>query len=122
MKKRYRFPLKQNIGEPAVPAVVNGETIVRGQLIASKRENSLGVNLFSSVTGVVAGVSEEEIVILANEEQKAEYMPLKSDKAFDLIEEAGLVGLGGAGFPTYAKLTRPFESGGMVIADRKSVV
>lgn len=117
MKKRYRFPLKQNIGEPAVPAVVNGETIVRGQLIASKRENSLGVNLFSSVTGVVAGVSEKEIVILANEEQKAEYMPLRSDRAFELIEEAGLVGLGGAGFPTYAKLTRPFESGGMVIAN-----
>ena len=35
MKKMYRFPLKQNIGEAAVPTIVKGETIVRGQLIAS---------------------------------------------------------------------------------------
>lgn len=42
MKKMYCFPLKQNIGEPAVPAVVKGEAIVRGQLIAYKRENALG--------------------------------------------------------------------------------
>ncbi len=117
MKKRYRFPLKQNIGEPAVPAVVNGETIVRGQLIAFKRENSLGANLFTSVSGVVAEVNEKEIVILANEEQKREFVPLKSEGALDLIEEAGLVGLGGAGFPAYGKLTKPFEKGGMVIAN-----
>lgn len=117
MKKRYRFPLKQNIGEPAVPAVVNGETIVRGQLIAFKRKNSLGANLFTSVSGVVAEVNEKEIVILANEEQKREFVPLKSEGVLDLIEEAGLVGLGGAGFPAYGKLTKPFEKGGMVIAN-----
>ena len=30
MKRVYRFPLKQNIGEAAVPVIVEGETIIRG--------------------------------------------------------------------------------------------
>lgn len=117
MKKMYRFPLKQNIGEQAVPAVVKGDTIARGQLIAFKRENTLGANLFSSVTGVVSEVDEKQIAILAEEEQPSDYLPLKSDTPARLIEEAGIVGLGGAGFPTYAKLSKPFPNGGTVIVN-----
>lgn len=117
MKKMYRFPLKQNIGEAAVPTIVKGETIVRGQLIASKGENSLGANLFSSVSGVVTEVGKEQISILAEEEQSRSYMALKADIPLELVEEAGIVGLGGAGFPSYAKLARPLEQGGTVIVN-----
>lgn len=117
MKKMYRFPLKQNIGEAAVPTIVKGETIVRGQLIASKGENSLGANLFSSVSGVVTEVGKEQISILAEEEQSRSYMALKADTPLELVEEAGIVGLGGAGFPSYAKLARPLEQGGTVIVN-----
>ncbi len=115
MKKRYQFPLKQNIGEAAVPAIVSGETIVRGQLIAFKGDNSLGANIYSSVTGVVSEVNEKQITILAQEEQNRAYKPLMGKEPLALIEEAGIVGLGGAGFPTYAKLTKPFGKGGSVV-------
>lgn len=117
MKKMYRFPLKQNIGMPAVPVIVKGETIARGQLIAFKGENLLGANIFSSVSGVVSEVDEEQIVILAEEEQSRDYVPLRSSTPIERIEEAGIVGLGGAGFPTYAKLSKPLEQGGTVIVN-----
>jgi proline reductase-associated electron transfer protein PrdC len=96
--------LKQNIGAQAAPTIVEGDKIVRGQLLASIGENDLGANIFSSVSGTVEKVTQEEIVIRADEIQTAEYQKLKSEKPLDLIREAGIVGLGGAGFPTYAKL------------------
>jgi proline reductase-associated electron transfer protein PrdC len=65
----------------------------------------------------VEKVTQEEIVIRADEIQPAEYQKLKSEKPLDLIREAGIVGLGGAGFPTYAKLGKPFEDGGTVIVN-----
>jgi proline reductase-associated electron transfer protein PrdC len=80
-------------------------------------EHDLGANLFSSVSGTVEKVTQEEIVILADEMQTTEYQKLKSEKPLDLIREAGIVGLGGAGFPTYAKLGRPFAHGGTVIVN-----
>ena len=113
MKKQFQFPLKQHIGEQAASTIVKGDNIVRGQLLASKGENSLGANIYSSVSGVVAEVDEEKIVILADEKQPDSYVPLKSETPLELIEEAGIVGLGGAGFPTYAKLAKPFQEGGI---------
>jgi proline reductase-associated electron transfer protein PrdC len=109
--------LKQNIGAQAAPTIVEGDKIVRGQLLASIGENDLGANIFSSVSGTVEKVTQEEIVIRADEIQTAEYQKLKSEKPLDLIREAGIVGLGGAGFPTYAKLGKPFEDGGTVIVN-----
>lgn len=117
MKKKFQFPLKQHIGEQAAPIIVKGDNVVRGQLIASKRVNSLGANIYSSVTGVVEEVKEEAIVIVADPEQSDEYVSLKSENPLDLIEEAGIVGLGGAGFPTYAKLAKPFTNNGVVIVN-----
>lgn len=117
MKKIYRFPLKQNIGAAAVPTIGKDEAIVRGQLIASKGENSLGANLFSSVSGVVKEVNGDQISILAEEEQSKDYLPLKSTTPLELIEEAGIVGLGGAGFPSYAKLSKALDKGGTVIVN-----
>jgi proline reductase-associated electron transfer protein PrdC len=117
LKSVYRFPLKQNIGAMAAPTIVEGDKIVRGQLLASIGENDLGANIFSSVSGTVEKVTQEEIVIRADEIQPAEYQKLKSEKPLDLIREAGIVGLGGAGFPTYAKLSRPFDGGGTVIVN-----
>lgn len=42
MKHSFRFPLKQQIGEAAAPAIVEGDNILRGQLLASKRADALG--------------------------------------------------------------------------------
>ncbi|MGN0505723.1 MAG: proline reductase-associated electron transfer protein PrdC [Lachnospiraceae bacterium] len=115
MKKRFRFPLKQHIGVPTAPTIVKGDKIVRGQLLAFKGENQLGANIYSSVSGVVTEVNESEIVILADEIQSDGYVPLQQDTPLALIEEAGIVGLGGAGFPTYAKLAVPLPSDGVVV-------
>ncbi len=117
MGELFCFPLKQNIGAQAAPAIVKGDTIVRGQLVAYKGKNDLGANVYSSVSGTVTEVTDEAIFILADDDQKPEYKKLKSDTPLALIEESGLVGLGGAGFPTYAKLNKPFEKDGVVIVN-----
>lgn len=117
MKHSFRFPLKQHIGEAAAPAIVEGDNILRGQLLAFKRADALGANIYSSVSGVVTKVTETEIIIEANEVQSAEYVQLKQQTPLALIEEAGIVGLGGAGFPTYAKLQKPLSTDGVVIVN-----
>ena len=117
MGELFCFPLKQNIGAQAAPTIVKGDTIVRGQLVAYKGKNDLGANIYSSVSGTVTEVTDEAIFILADDDQKPDYKKLESDTPLELIEESGLVGLGGAGFPTYAKLNKPFEKDGVVIVN-----
>ncbi|MCR4653615.1 MAG: proline reductase-associated electron transfer protein PrdC [Eubacterium sp.] len=117
MGELFCFPLKQHIGAKAAPAIVKGDTIVRGQPVAYKGQNDLGANVYSSVSGIVTEVTDEAIYVLADDEQKSDYRKLKADTPLALIEESGLVGLGGAGFPTYAKLNRPFEKDGVVIVN-----
>lgn len=117
MERLYQFPLKQHSGVPSVPAVAPGQRVLRGQRIAEKPENALGANIFSSVTGTVQEVGERSITILADEKQSPDYVKLSATEPLALIEEAGIVGLGGAGFPTYAKLNRPFTEGGVVIVN-----
>ena len=115
MTEQFMFPLKQHIGGTAAPTIVKGDKIVRGQLIAFKEKNSLGANIYSSVYGVVEEVDKEKIIIKADINQDKKYVQLKSENPLDLLEEAGIVGLGGAGFPTYAKLTKQFNKDGIVI-------
>ena len=115
VERIFRFPLKQNIGAKAAPTVVKGDKIVRGQLLASVREEQLGVNLFSSVSGTVTEVDEDEITVLADETQTDDYIKLSGSDPLELIREAGIVGLGGAGFPTWFKLKDPFETEGIVL-------
>lgn len=117
MERLYQFPLKQHAGAPSLPVVEPGERVLRGQRIAEKPENALGANIFSSVTGTVQEVSERSITILADEKQSPDYVKLSATEPLALIEEAGIVGLGGAGFPTYAKLNRPFAENGTVIVN-----
>lgn len=117
MKRIFSYLLKQHIGGPSKPIVQRGDKVLRGQLIAEAPENQLGANIFSSVSGEVEAVTEQEICIIADETQSREYVKLTSDAPLDLIRESGLVGLGGAGFPTYAKLQKPFVGGGTVIVN-----
>lgn len=117
MTKPYVFLLRQNIGAAALPQVQPGQKVKRGELLAKKPEDALGVNLFSSVSGTVSAVTENAVCILADEQQTADYVPLNGTEPLKLVEESGLVGLGGAGFPTYAKLSKPFESSGVVIVN-----
>lgn len=110
----FVFPLKQHIGNKAAACVVKGDVIHRGQLLALQGDG-LGCNIFSSVSGKVLEITDESVSVESDEKQTTDYIPLKSEEPLDLIKEAGLVGLGGAGFPTYAKFANPFEKGGNVI-------
>jgi proline reductase-associated electron transfer protein PrdC len=117
MVKQFQFLLKQHIGVPSVPVIAKGDKVQRGQLIARKERDVLGSNIYTSVSGVVESVTEDRVVILADAEQTEDYVCLKSEEPLALIEEAGIVGLGGAGFPTHGKLTKPFQNGGIVIVN-----
>lgn len=115
MGEIFIYPLKQGIGQQAVSSVVNGDKVLRGQLLAYPGQEGLGSNIFSSVSGCVLEVKDDAILVEADDTQSEAYEKLKGTTPIELIKESGLVGLGGAGFPTYAKLSKPFDQGGTVI-------
>ena len=111
------FKLRQSIGAPSEPVVGPGDRVQRGEMIAKKPENSLGGNIFSSVNGKVTEVDGEHISVEESETDFSKYLPLRGETYKELLEESGLVGLGGAGFPTYAKLNVNFEGKGTVLVN-----
>ena len=115
MKEVYTFYLKQSIGEESSPVIKLSERVERGQLIAKKPDKGLGSHIYSSVSGEVTGIDDASISILADENQTSDYLKLSGQTPLELIEEAGIVGLGGAGFPTYVKLNHQFKNGGTIL-------
>ena len=111
----YTFPFKQNIGAPAEPEVVTGDLVKRGQLIAKKPDNKPGADIFSSVTGMVIDIANEKMMIEDTGTDFTEYVRLEAGSPLEMIKSSGLVGLGGAGFPTYIKLQTKLGSNGIVI-------
>lgn len=113
----YTFLMKQHVGAPSVPIVKKEDKVKRGQMIASKPEGALGAHIYSSVSGKVASVDENQIIIDESGTNFDTYLPLSGSTPKELIEESGMVGLGGAGFPTSVKLNAHFEQGGTVIVN-----
>ncbi len=110
------LPTVMHIGAPAVPVVKAGDHVDVGTLVA-KAGDGISLPIYSSVSGSVAGIAD---VVISNgrkvpaikinsdgEMTVAENIapPVINDKAslIDAIKESGIVGLGGAGFPTYVK-------------------
>lgn len=114
------FPLSQHIGAPATPVVSVGDRVLAGQLIA-KKEGFISANIHSSVSGTVKSIEPRLVatggkvnsIIIENDgeyeeaprlhDMKPETMTAETIRR--IIEEAGIVGMGGAGFPTNVKLT-----------------
>jgi proline reductase-associated electron transfer protein PrdC len=116
MGKRLRLMLKQSIGAAAIPVadIRVGGRVKRGALLAVPEK--LGVSLHASAGGVIAEVTEHYIDIDADDVQSAEYVPIaKSDSLVDMVKDAGLCGMGGAGFPTYAKLATDLRGGVLIV-------
>lgn len=114
------YPLVQHIGAPAQPIVEKGDTVKRGQLIAVAG-GFVSANIYSSVSGTVKNIEPRKIVtgdmvnsiIISNDEKydEVEYDAvedvdsLSKAQIIERIQKAGIVGMGGAGFPTHVKLS-----------------
>lgn len=114
------FPLSQHIGAPASPIVEVGDHVLRGQKIA-EAGGFVSAPVYASVSGEVKGIEMRfnptgtkvrSIVIendgLYKESSWEETKPLKEmtkDEIKKKISDAGVVGMGGAGFPTHVKLS-----------------
>ena len=110
MPMTYKFPLKMHVGAPSIAIVKEGQNVKRGECIANPE--GCGAKIHSSITGKVTKITENEIFILADDNQSTEYIKIKKcDKIEDTAYEAGIVGAGGAGFPTHIKLKTQVPDG-----------
>lgn len=125
VSKQVSIPLNQNLGAPAVPVVNKGDSVVVGQLIA-KGEAFISSNVHSSVSGKVLKV--DEMIDHTGYRRKAVVINVEGDVWLDSIDrspdlrkeiglpreeiikkihEMGIVGMGGATFPSHVKLMVP---------------
>lgn len=118
------LPLLQHLGEPAEPCVKKGELVRRGQKIADG--GATGVPLHAPISGKVRPVEKRShptmavamsLAIAAADVPEGElefpedpaWRSLAREEALDRVREAGIVGLGGAAFPTWRKLDFAFK-------------
>ncbi|HEU4940184.1 MAG TPA: electron transport complex subunit RsxC, partial [Candidatus Eisenbacteria bacterium] len=112
--------LAASIGEPATPLVKKGDKVVRGQKIAEGAAS--GVPIHATISGKVRPIDRrphptlvtgESIAILRESDEEIpfpedpDWRDIPREEALARIREAGIVGLGGAAFPTFRKLTPP---------------
>lgn len=122
------FPLLQHIGAPAKPVVAKGDRVKVGQLIA-EAGGFVSASIFSSVSGVVTkidsvvdatGYRTPAIIIQVEGDEwemgidrsdklelLSDHQNLSPEDIIASIKDAGIVGMGGAGFPTHVKLSPP---------------
>ncbi|QEH61397.1 proline reductase-associated electron transfer protein PrdC [Spiroplasma chinense] len=102
--------LKQHVGVPCKPIVESGDVVKRGQLIAIP--NGLGTNIHSSFSATIGEVTPEYIELIEYDLNEDDSNFVKLDgklSKLELIQNAGIVGAGGAGFPTFEKFKFQFE-------------
>lgn len=115
------YPLSQHIGAPSTPVVKKGDYVLAGQLIA-EAGGFVSANIHASVSGTVKVIeprltssgSKVNSIVIENDNlyKSVEFTPNKKpiseltrDEIIGAIKDAGIVGMGGAGFPTHVKLS-----------------
>lgn len=115
------YPLSQSIGAPAKPSVQKGDRVLKGQMIA-EADGFISAPIYSSVSGTVKAIENRLVIsgekalsiVIENDGQDEVYgnfgEPADADsysaeKISEIIKASGIVGLGGAGFPTSVKLS-----------------
>lgn len=119
------LPISQHIGAPAKPVVKSGDQVLVGQVVAESG-GGCSAPIHATISGAVkapttvvsptTGLPVEAIVIEGDGEdawielEAASLDSLSAEETLARIAGAGIVGLGGAAFPTHVKLNRPPES------------
>jgi len=113
------YPLSQHIGAPASPVVQKGDYVKRGQKIG-EAGGFVSAPVHASVSGIVKGMEPRlgatgtmaNSIIIENDGkyEEMEYVParleeLTKEEILKRIQDGGVVGMGGAGFPTHVKLS-----------------
>lgn len=113
--------LSQHLGKPAKPLVKKGDLVSEGQLIGEK-DGKFSANIYSSIPGKVLDVgaypspnnqkAPSVVIQLEGEfkkgkEEQTDWQKLKKEKIIERITQSGIVGMGGATFPTDIKLSIP---------------
>lgn len=117
--KELVYPLSQHIGAPAKPIVTKGDHVQAGQKIA-EMGGFVSANIHASVSGTVKEIrkvrnnvgSMVDAIVVENDEkyETVEFQSVQSldtlskEEILERIKEGGVVGMGGAGFPTHVKL------------------
>lgn len=118
------YPLSQHIGAPAKPCVKVGERVLLGQKIA-EADGFVSANIHSAVSGTVTAIEKRmhpnglptESIVISDDGLDEACEPLENSgedfksktpqELINIIKEAGVVGMGGATFPTHVKLSVP---------------
>ncbi|SFN42707.1 electron transport complex protein RnfC [Pseudobutyrivibrio sp. UC1225] len=114
------YPLSQHIGAPAVACVAVGDTVLRGQKIADAG-GFVSAPIYSSVSGKIKAIEPRRVptgdmvnsIVIESDGKFIEkgfegcddYTKLSKEELIKKIQDAGIVGMGGAGFPTHVKLS-----------------
>lgn len=121
---RVVIPLNQHSGTPAKPVVAVGQEVKKGELIGEPT-GFVSASIHSSVSGKVTSIARfpsptgkpVTSVVIENDfkeewtllKDNPDYMSLSSEELREKVRAAGIVGLGGAAFPTSVKLSPPKE-------------
>ncbi|MGL6064415.1 MAG: electron transport complex subunit RsxC [Fusobacteriaceae bacterium] len=125
LPKMLYIPLIQHIGTPLEPTVAIGEKVLKGQKIGDSKA-FLSSPIHSSTSGIVKKIDNYDFPLMGKtktifiepdgEETWCELHPIKNwetatkEELLEKIRENGIVGIGGASFPTHIKLNPPAES------------
>ena len=119
-------PMIQHLGGPAIPKVSKGDDVKKGQLIG-EASGFVSANVHSPVSGKVKAIEERTVYqgiespcIVVENDGKEEWADdtnverdtssLSPKEIVEAVFEGGIVGMGGAAFPTHVKLTVPDDA------------
>ncbi len=114
------FPLSMHLGAPANAIVQVGDSVKVGQKIA-EAAGFISAPIHSSISGTVVAIEDRPhanrgmcpAIVIENDGRNTLHESVKpnkpleeltADEIINIVKEAGIVGMGGAGFPTYVKL------------------
>lgn len=123
--KTLVIPLSQHIGAPCQASVAIGDEVKKGQVIGSA-EAFVSAPVHATVSGKVVAIApmphtlgrDVPSVVIENDgkeewvnglSEREDYLSLPPETLRDMVKSAGIVGMGGATFPTHVKLSPPKE-------------